>query len=495
MPRLSDTMTEGTIARWVKQPGEEVARGDILVEIETDKATMELEAYEAGVIEQVLVQEGQTVAIGQPIARIGSGNGQTTQAAPAEATEQAPAVGAVREPPTAQPSGEADGADQVGAATTGAVAPGDEGRAAEPTPGEGTGQPARTADIETVQSGPARADGAAPVGAVREPPTPADASEPVDEDGVRASPMARRIARERGLDLHTIKGSGPGGRIIRADVEAAEPATDGAAPVGAVREPPTPPQQPAAPPTAQPTPQPTSVAGGPDQEIEEVPLSNIRRLTGRRMVESVQTIPHFFLTTVVDITELVALRAQINDRLAQGGEQTKISLNDLIVKACAVALRQMPDVNVSFEGDKILRKKRIHIGVAVAIDNGLIVPVLRDADQKSVGQLAREAKALIDKARAGKLTPAEFSGGTFTVSNLGMFGVEHFTAVINPPEAAILAVGTSAAESVVKDGQVAIREQMRLTLSVDHRVLDGANGARFLQLLKSILENPMRILV
>nr|MBA2448885.1 2-oxo acid dehydrogenase subunit E2 [Chloroflexota bacterium] len=347
------------------------------------------------------------------------------------------------------------------------------------------------ADVEAAE--PAT-DGAAPVGAVREPPDrtrPTEAEEPVDEDGVRASPMARRIARERGLDLHTIKGSGPGGRIIRADVEAAEPATDGAAPV----EPPTPPQQPAAPPTAQPTPQPTSVAGGPDQEIEEVPLSNIRRLTGRRMVESVQTIPHFFLTTVVDITELVALRAQINDRLAQGGEQTKISLNDLIVKACAVALRQMPDVNVSFAGDKILRKKRIHIGVAVAIDNGLIVPVLRDADQKSVGQLAREAKALIEKARAGKLTPAEFSGGTFTVSNLGMFGVEHFTAVINPPEAAILAVGTSAAESVVKDGQVAIRERMRLTLSVDHRVLDGANGARFLQLLKSILENPMRILV
>jgi pyruvate dehydrogenase E2 component (dihydrolipoamide acetyltransferase) len=213
------------------------------------------------------------------------------------------------------------------------------------------------------------------------------------------------------------------------------------------------------------------------------------------MVESMQSAPHFFLTAVVDVTELVALRAQINERLEAAGDETRVSINDLIVKACGLILHTQPNVNVSFAGDKIVQKKRIHIGIAVALDNGLIVPVVRDVDQKSLGQVAREAKVLIDRARAGKLAPADYSGGTFTVSNLGMFGVEHFTAVINPPEAAILAVGTVAAEPTVVDGKVEIRERMRLTLSVDHRALDGANGARFLQALKTLLESPMRILV
>ena len=307
-----------------------------------------------------------------------------------------------------------------------------------------------------------------------------------EEDGVRASPMARRIARERGIDLHTIKGSGPGGRIVRADVEGAgAPSVSPATPDGASTE-----RQPAPGEVATPV-----SAGAPDQDVEELPLSNIRRVTGRRMVESMQSAPHFFLTAVVDVTELVALRAQINQHLEAAGENTRVTLNDLIVKACAQALRASPDVNVSFGGDKILRKKRIHIGVAVAIENGLIVPVLRDADQKNVSQLARESKALIERARTGKLTPPEFTGSTFTVSNLGMFGVEHFTAVINPPEAAILAVGASAAEPVVVDGKVEVRERMRMTLSVDHRALDGATGAKFLQLLKGILQAPMRVLV
>ncbi len=413
--------------------------------------------------------------------------------------------------------------DQSDVGTDAPPAPGEETRSAQPTAGQGTGQPDRAAGQQTVQ-GPAQAGGAppeqpsgngrkqatreqpaaksqdaaataapgygaaqdegaggGPSGARAAAPAPTDGDE---VDGVRASPMARAIAREHGIDLHTIRGSGPAGRIIRADVEASARGDGATAPTRA-----------AAPPASdQPEPAPRRDAAAPDQEVEEIPLSNIRRVTGRRMVESVQSAPHFFLTSVVDVTELVALRKQVNERLQAAGEET-ISVNDLIVKACALTLRAMPDVNVAFAEDKLLRKSRIHIGIAVAIDNGLIVPVVRDVDQKSVGQVAREARALIERARAGKLTPPDYTGGTFTVSNLGMFGIEHFTAVINTPEAAILAVGAVAAEPVVRDGNVVVRERMRVTLSVDHRALDGATGARFLQRLRGLLESPMRILL
>ena len=311
-----------------------------------------------------------------------------------------------------------------------------------------------------------------------------------DEDGVRASPMARRIARERGIDLRAVRGSGPGGRVIRIDVESLTPGQQAPA---AARAAPTP-AQPAA--QAAPQQRPAQApAIGPDQEVEEIPLNNVRRITGQRMVESLQTAPHFFLTSVIDATELVKLRKQINAELEKAGDETRVSVNDLILKACALTLRAVPAANAAFGGDKILRLKRIHVGIAVATENGLVVPVVRDADQKSIGQLAREARGLIDRSLAGRLTPAEFSGGTFTVSNLGMFGVEHFTAVINPPQAAILAVGAVASEPVAIDGQVQVRERMRVTLSVDHRVLDGADGAKWLQKLKSLLEAPMRMLV
>jgi len=211
------------------------------------------------------------------------------------------------------------------------------------------------------------------------------------------------------------------------------------------------------------------------------------------MVESLQSAPHFFLTSVLDVTDLLALRTQINGQL--GEDEAKISVNDLIVKACALTLRAVPAANCSFGGDKILRKKRVHVGIAVATERGLMVPVIRDTDQKSIGQIARESRGLIQRALAGHLTPAEFTGGTFTVSNLGMFGIEHFTAVINSPEAAILAVGAATKEPVVLKGQVEVRDRMRVTLSVDHRVLDGADGARFLQALKALIESPMRLLV
>ncbi|MCC7372416.1 MAG: 2-oxo acid dehydrogenase subunit E2 [Chloroflexi bacterium] len=466
MPRLSDTMTEGTIARWLKKPGDQVQKGEILLEIETDKATMELEAYEGGVVEKVLVGEGETVPIGQPIMLIGDGSGASAAAtpapAPAEAPKaEAPVAASASAPAQAAPEKPAEPQRTYGYGTF----PGGETAAA---PGGGAAAPASTA-------APAQTEA---------PPAP--------NGEVRASPMARAIARDKGIDLASVQGSGPGGRVIRADVEKlAEGGTTPPTPQPSAASAPAATQA-AAPSSAA---APAAVQAGPDQEIEEVPLNNIRKVTGRRMVESLQSAPHFFLTSVYDVTRLIELRKQVNAELEAAGDDTRVSVNDLIVKACALTLRAQPDVNVSFGGDKILRKKRIHIGIAVALENGLIVPVLRDPDQKSVGQIARESKALIDKARAGKLTPADYSGGTFTISNLGMFGIEHFTAVINSPEAAILAVGMVTKEPVVIDGDVQIRDRMRVTLSVDHRVLDGANGARYLQALKGFLEHPMRLLV
>ena len=379
MPRLSDTMEEGTLAAWLKQPGEQVHRGDLLAEIETDKATMELESFEEGVLERILVQEGETVPIGQPIAVIGSGDG----AAPPPPAPVPPA------PPTGTP--------------------------------------------------------------------------------VKASPMARAIARDQGIDLSTVTGSGPGGRVVKADVEAVA--------------------APAAPAPAAPAPAPAKPAAA---DVEEVPLSGMRKTVARRLVESMQSAPHFYLTIQVDVDALLELRAELNRRLADEG--TKLSVNDLLVKACAVTLRAHPDINVSWGGDKLLRHRRVHVGIAVAVEGGLIVPVVRDADQKSVSQISREAKAPIERARAGKLRPDEFTGGTFTISNLGMFGIDQFTAVINPPEAAILAVGATTSEPVVHDGRLGTRQRMKLTMSIDHRAVDGATGAQFLAGLKAVLEEPLRIL-
>jgi pyruvate dehydrogenase E2 component (dihydrolipoamide acetyltransferase) len=228
-------------------------------------------------------------------------------------------------------------------------------------------------------------------------------------------------------------------------------------------------------------------------DVEETPLGNIRKVTARRLTESMQSTPHFYLTTVIDADALLAFRADLNSRLAKAETGDKVSVNDLIVKACATALRANPVLNVSFGGDKILRHRRINVGIAVAVDAGLIVPVIKDADQKSLTQIATETKALAAKAREGKLTLDEFTGGTFTVSNLGMYGVSHFTAVINPPEAAILAVGGTSPEPAVRDGEVVVRNTMRMTLAIDHRAVDGATGAKYLQQLKAILEEPLRI--
>jgi pyruvate dehydrogenase E2 component (dihydrolipoamide acetyltransferase) len=285
-------------------------------------------------------------------------------------------------------------------------------------------------------------------------------------------PAARRRAAELGVDLATVAGTGPDGLVRVDDVEAA------AAP--------------------QPAPAPAAAAAVPvaaDAEVEEVPLSSMRRVVARRLVESMQSTPHFYLTITVDAEALLGLRAELNQQLADRGDDLKVSVNDLIVKACAVLLRTSPELNVSFAGDKLLVHKRVHVGIAVAVDGGLVVPVVRDADQKALTQVAREAKELVGRARSGKLAAQEMSGGTFTVSNLGMFGIDQFTAVINPPEAAILAVGAALAEPVATDdGGVVVHRRMRLTLSIDHRALDGATGAGFLAKLKEALEQPLQIL-
>jgi pyruvate dehydrogenase E2 component (dihydrolipoamide acetyltransferase) len=297
------------------------------------------------------------------------------------------------------------------------------------------------------------------------------------------------VARDLGVDLAAVTGSGRGGRITRADVEAAAPAshpphsgppTGRVAPGGSGGESLS---------TA-PTPAPASAA----PDVEEVPLSAMRRTVARRLVESMQSTPHFYLTSTVDAEALLGFRAELNQQLAAGGQETKVSVNDLLVKACAVLLRATPALNVSWGGDKLLVHRRVHVGIAVALEGGLVVPVVRDADRKALTQVAREARELIGRARAGKLAGEDVGGGTFTVSNLGMFGIDQFTAVINPPEAAILAVGAALPEPVAgEDGGVVVHRRMRLTLSIDHRALDGATGAQFLARLKDLLEHPLRI--
>ncbi|HEV7666581.1 MAG TPA: dihydrolipoamide acetyltransferase family protein [Chloroflexota bacterium] len=454
MPRLSDTMQEGTIASWLKQPGEQIKKGDVIAQIETDKATMDLTAFEAGTLQEILAPEGSTVAIGQPVARIGSGAARAS-AAPARSSppqgDDTQAV-AANPPPGAASSGSET--PQTPAARENV------GEAPEPTapPHEQPTLAAQTEPAQSQQKLPASQNGAAPTAA---------------EGKTRASPMARHIAAEHGLDLTAIQGSGPQGRVIRSDVEAALSSAPPA--------PPTP-----APDDGASHPQPAAASA---QDDERVPLSQMRRTIARRMAESTRTVPHFFLTTTIDATAMVQLRKQIVD------SGTKVTFNDLIVKGAALALRQVPDVNVSFAEDSLIKHRRVHIGVAVATERGLIVPVLRDVDQKTVSQIARETRDLAERANSGKLQPAEYSGGTFTISNLGMFGVEQFNAVINPPESAILAVGAIVREPAAVEERIELRHHLKLTLSVDHRALDGSVGARYLQALKQLLENPMLLLV
>lgn len=418
MPRLSDTMQEGTIARWLKRVGDTVVRGEVIAQIDTDKATMDLEAYESGVLEAITIGDGESAPIGQVIGRIGTGK------APMAPADTGASADTSRTP-----------------APTMALEP--EPRVVRPSPASETDQPAPTAG-----SG---GDGGRQL---------------------KASPVARAMAREHGIDLKGLRGSGPSGRVVKVDVErlardqAAVPAAGRTAPVAAV----------------------------PASDDEEVPLSNIRRVAARRMVESMQSTPHFYLTRSVDAEALTAFRADLNNRLAAAGEGVKVSVTDLLVKACATALRAIPDLNVSWADDRLLRHQHINIGIAVATDSGLVVPVVLDADQKSLRRISLEARALIAAARTGGLVPSQFSGGTFTISNLGMYGIEQFTAVINPPEAALLTVGATTPRVVAREGVAVIRQTFNVTLAIDHRALDGAAGAVFLQWLVPLLEDPLRII-
>ncbi|MEC3915867.1 dihydrolipoamide acetyltransferase family protein [Nocardia sp. CDC160] len=418
MPRLSDTMEEGIVSAWLKQVGDQVKAGEILAEIETDKALMELEAYEDGVLEQILAEPGTTVAIGEPIALLGDGSGAAAPAAPAAAAP-APAAAAPAAAPAPAPAAPATGAQAV--------------------------------------SAPAAGNGSAPV---------------ESGDRKKSSPLARKVAKELGVDINAVTGTGPGGRVTKQDVETAGST---AAPVAA-------PAAPAAAPAVAP-------ATG---DYDEIPLTNIQRVSAQRLTESKQQAPHIYLTSAIDVTELLVFRAQINKTLEETGSG-KVSVNDLLVKAVATALRLDPAVNVSFAGDKLLRHKAINIGIAVATDAGLFVPVIHDADRKSVSAIAAEGKEKAGRARDRKLKGEDMSGGTFTISNLGMFGIEQFTAVINPPESAILAVGAAQDELKLDGEKVVSRKILRVTLSADHRSIDGAVAARFLQQLKELIEHPLRI--
>ncbi|TFD86338.1 2-oxo acid dehydrogenase subunit E2 [Cryobacterium serini] len=416
MPRLSDTMEEGELSRWMKQVGDEIHKGDVLAEIETDKATMDLEAFDNGILEQLLVVAGELVPIGAPVARIGDGSNIVAEGAAPAAPAAAPVAVAVPTTPAATP-----------AAT---------------------------------------------------PPTDAPTPTATQTGELRTSPLARKIGREHGIDLHAIVGTGPQGRITRTDVDRAIVAQEATASAAST-----------APRTAAPA-QPAPAAVSTDSV--SVPVSRIRAVTARRLTES-QAVPHFFLTSVVNVERLVAFRADVNESLAALG--TKVSLNDLFVRASAVALRAHPEVNASWGDGVILRHNHVNVGVAVATDDGLLVPVVTDADQKSLGAIATETRALAGLARTGSLSLAQMSGGTFTISNLGMFGIDSFTAVLNPPEAGILAIGAASDVPAVRDGVLVTVPTVKITLTVDHRVLDGAVAAAFLRDLVTLLEEPLRIVI
>ena len=435
MPALSPTMTEGTLARWLVKEGDNVSAGDVIAEIETDKATMEVEAVDEGAVGQLLVPEGtEGVPVNQPIAVLleeGEDASALEGFQPADVAPPAPA--ATAEAPAAAPTSRSP-----------------------PSP---------------VAPAPAPAASA-----------PAQPEAPAAETGERilASPLARRMAEKTGLDLSAIQGTGPRGRIVKADIEAAL----SGAPIPAAAQP-----QAAAPaPSAAPAAAQAQLGG----ESELVPHTNMRKVIARRLLESKQTIPHFYLTVDCEIDRLLAMRKELNDR---DGADYKISVNDFVIRAAALALRKTPDANASWSDDAMIRYGSVDISVAVAIDAGLITPIVRNADHKGLADISAEMKDLATRAREGKLAPEEYQGGTFSISNLGMFGVREFSAIINPPQSAILAVGAGEQRPVVKDGALSVATMMTCTLSCDHRVVDGALGAQLLGVFKNFVEDPMTMLL
>jgi pyruvate dehydrogenase E2 component (dihydrolipoamide acetyltransferase) len=465
MPALSPTMEKGNLAKWLKKEGDAVKSGDVLAEIETDKATMEVEAIDEGVLAKILVPEGTAdVPVNDLIAIIAS-DGEDP------GSVQAPAGDGAAPPKSEAPKPEAAGA-------------------ANATPGEGTMSYARVNEApegaRPAQGAPATANGAAP------------------EGRVFASPLARRIAGQEGIDLSAVKGSGPHGRVIERDVRAAleagtgkaAPAAKAAPEAGKATEVPLPPAK-----AASATPGLTAdqvrgfYAKG---SFEEVPLDGMRKTIAKRLTEAMQVAPHFYLTVDCELDALMALREQINASAGKdkdGKPAFKLSVNDFVIKAMGLALMRVPAANAVWAEDRILRFNNAEVGVAVAIDGGLFTPVIRKADQKTLSTISNEMKDFAARARAKKLKPEEYQGGVTSVSNLGMFGIKHFTAVINPPQSTILAVGAGEKRVVVKDGAPAVVQMMTCTLSCDHRVLDGALGAELISAFKGLIEKPMGMLV
>jgi pyruvate dehydrogenase E2 component (dihydrolipoamide acetyltransferase) len=448
MPRLSDSMEEGTIISWLKQVGDEVAVGEELVEIETDKANMAYEADVAGTLIEVLAQEGETLAIGSPIARVGDPSEASSPSTAGPDEGEGPAgedVASFSGPPPRHPQvnggdGSAEGSDVVGES------------------------PVRERGAEVAGAGAGRLAG--------------------DGERVKASPLARRLARDKGLELSGIRGSGPGGRIVKADVAAAaSPAGDAGAgvPRGAEAKPSTVGDAAAAGPAGQ-------TAKG-DVEIQEP--SKLQSTVARRMAESKATAPHFYLQAEIEMSKAVAARAGLKAAAREG--EVVPSFNDMVVKACAIALREFPKANGAYRDGHFELYSRINVGVAVAAQGALVVPTIFDADKKGLRQIATDTRAVAAKVREGTITPPELSGGTFTVSNLGMYGVDNFSAVINTPQAAILAVGAIAPRPVVRDGEIVAGHLMRVTLACDHRILYGAEGAEFLARVRALLEEPVAL--
>jgi len=429
MPKLSPTMEEGQISRWLKKEGDKVSMGEPLAEIDTDKATMEMQALGNGVLRKILIGEGQAAPLGQLIAIIAEPN-EDIASLMSEATAAAPAKQEAPKPEEPKPAEQPAPQPQARAAAASAAP------AARP--------------VDNGQPRPASADSGRMI----------------------VSPLAARMAAETGIDLRSLQGSGPGGRIIKRDIEAA---------------------------ISQPKPAPSyprAVGAGQIPQIgasayRDEPASEIRKTIARRLVTSLGPVPHFFLTTEIEMDRAAEMRRGINAL----DPDLKISINDIIIKVVAAALIQHPEVNVSFQEKFVRYYERADIGVAVAIEDGLITPVVRAADQKSLSQIAAEVRELAERARSRRLKPEEYTGATFSISNLGMFGIDEFTAVINPPEGAILAVGSMSPKPVVRDNEIVIRQIMRVTMSCDHRVIDGATGAKFLQTFKKILENPLYLVV
>jgi pyruvate dehydrogenase E2 component (dihydrolipoamide acetyltransferase) len=418
MPRLSDTMTDGVIASWNKNVGDAVKKGDVLAEIETDKATMELESYKNGTLLYQGAAKGEKIAVNDLLCIIGDAGKVNVEAIVAAAKGGIPAASNAAAPAAAP------AAPQAGDAAAEAV----------------TAETAGTANGR-----------------------------------VKASPLARRLAAEKGIDINKVSGSGDGGRIVKSDIDNYKAAAPAAAASAAA-------------PAAASAKAPAAPAG--QVSFDEVPVSQMRKVIAKRLAESKFTAPHFYLTMSIDMDAAVASRARLNEV-----SKVKISFNDMVLKACAVALKQHPAVNSSWLGDKIRINHHVNIGVAVAVEDGLLVPVVRFADTKSLSQIAGEVKEYAQKAKDKKLQPSDWEGNTFTISNLGMFGIEEFTAIINPPDACILAVGGISQVPVVKNGAIVPGNIMKVTLSCDHRVVDGATGSAFLQTLKSLLEEPLRMLV